>query len=82
MTLNELAPEDWLIGYLQGNARLTFQWAPFDFAPTLLIVPSAGVTGATFFFFETDVDKGEKTTTPSINWDLLYTARLTLMLTL
>lgn len=82
MTLNELAPDDWLIGYVQGNVRISYQWAPFDFAPTLLFVPDIAVSGASFFFFETEVEKGEETAMPSINWDLLYTARLSLVLTL
>jgi hypothetical protein len=81
LTLNELAPEDWLIGYVQGNASLSFRWSPFDFAPTLLIVPEGVVSGASFFFFETEVDEGEETATPSINWDVLYTVRLSLILT-
>jgi hypothetical protein len=82
LTLNELAPEDWLIGYVQGNASLSFRWAPFDFAPTLLIVPEGVVSGASFFFFETEVDEGEETATPTINWDVLYTVRLSLIITL
>lgn len=82
MTLNELAPDDWLIGYIQGNLSVSFRWAPFKFAPTLLFVPSATVSGASFFFFETEVDEGEETAIPSINWDLLYTVRLAIVLTL
>jgi hypothetical protein len=82
MTLNELAPEDWLIGYVQGNLQLSFRWAPFDFAPSILIVPSGTVSGATFFFFETDVEEGEESATPSINWDVLYSVQLALVITL
>ncbi len=82
MTLNEVAPEDWLIGYIQGNASLSYQWAPFDFAPSLLIVPVGTVSGASFFFFETDVDEGEETVTPLVNWDLLYSVFLSFVITL
>ncbi|MBW2276799.1 MAG: hypothetical protein JRF63_04860 [Deltaproteobacteria bacterium] len=82
LTLNELAPQDWMIGYVQGNGALSFRWAPFDFAPTLLIVPEGIVSGASFFFFETQVDEGEEVATPSINWDVLYTVRLSLIITL
>jgi hypothetical protein len=82
MTLNELAPEDWMIGYVQGNGALAFRWAPFDFAPSLLIVPEGIVSGASFFFFETEVDEDEETATPTINWDVLYTVRLSLVITL
>jgi hypothetical protein len=53
-----------------------------DFAPSILIVPSGGISGASFFFFETEVEEGEETTMPSINWDLLYTVRLALVVTL
>jgi hypothetical protein len=83
MTLNELAPEDWLIGFIQGHATISYRWALYKtVGPTLLLVPSATVSGASFFFFETDVDEGEKTATPTINWDFLYTVRLSLILTL
>jgi len=81
LTLNELAPEDWLIGYVQGHVNLSYRWAPFDWAPTLLIVPSGTVSGASFFFFETSSEEGQ-VATPSINWDVLYTVRLSLILTL
>lgn len=82
LTLNELAPEDWLIGYVQGNAMVSFRWAPFDWAPTLLIVPSGTVSGASFFFFETNANEDRQVATPNINWDVLYTVRLSLILTL
>lgn len=82
MTLNELTPDDWLIGYIQGNVQVSFRWAPFSFAPTLLIVPSGTFSGASFFFFETEVNEGEEISMPGINWDLLYTVRLSIVLTL
>lgn len=82
LTLNDLAPKDWLIGYVQGNVNLSYKWAPFKFAPTLLIVPSAEASGATFFFIETKREKGEKFIMPLVNWDIVYCAQLTLVLTL
>ena len=83
MTLNEVAPEDWLIGYVQGNVTLEYRWALWKkFGPTLILVPSATVSGASFFFFETDVQEGEDFVTPQVNWDVLWTVRLTLVLTL
>jgi hypothetical protein len=82
MTLNELAPEDWLIGYVQGNLQLSYRWAPFTFAPSILLVPSGTVSGASFFFFETEAEEGEETATPSINWDVLYSVQLALVITL
>ena len=82
MTLNELAPEDWLIGYIQGNAKLSYRWCPFKFAPSILIVPSGTSSGASFFFFETQVEEGEDMTISTVNWDVLYTVRLSLIVTL
>ncbi len=82
MTLNEVAPEDWLIGYVQGNATVSFQWAPFKFAPTILIVPAATVSGASFHFVKKVLEEGETVNMPSVNWDLLYNVSLNVVLTL
>ena len=82
LTLNELAPEDWLIGYIQGNAKFSYRWAPFDFAPSILFVPSGRISGAGFFFFETQVDPGEEIATSTVNWDLIYAVDLSLVITL
>jgi hypothetical protein len=82
MTLNDAAPNDWVIGYIQGNLTFTFPWAPFEFAPTVLIVPSIEASGATFFFMETRRQEGEDFRMPLINWDILYCARLSLVVTL
>jgi hypothetical protein len=82
MTLNELAPEDWLIGYLGGNVKLGARIAFWKFAPTLMFVPEVTVGGASFFFFQTGRQEGEKAATPMINWDVLYTIRASLILTL
>ena len=82
MTLNELAPRDWLIGYVQGNLTFTFPWAPFQFAPTVLLVPSVEASGATFFFIETQKDSDEEFVMPLVNWDIIYCAKLSLVITL
>ncbi|MBW2262334.1 MAG: hypothetical protein JRG91_10210 [Deltaproteobacteria bacterium] len=82
MTLNELAPQDWLLGYVQGYAKLEYRWALWKFPPTLAIIPSATVGGASFFFFETNVKEDEETATPQVNWDFLYTVRVSVVLTL
>jgi hypothetical protein len=82
MTLNEAAPADWLIGYIQGNLTGSFKWAPFKFAPTLLIVPSIQVSGASFFFFETKKQKDKEFVMPLVNWDILYAAKLSIIVTL
>jgi hypothetical protein len=72
LTLNELAPEDWLIGYVQGRASFGYSWAFFKGAPTLVLTPWASLGGAMFFFFETQTTEGEPITTPPVNWDLLW----------
>ncbi len=77
-----MAPQDWLIGYLQGTLSVSFKWAPFKFKPTFLIVPSLEANGALFFFFETDRQEGEEFVTPNVNRDLMYTAKLYLIVTL
>ena len=83
MTLNELAPQDWLLGYVQGYAKLEYRWALWKFPPTLAIIPSATVGGASFFFFETGVQESEEeAATPQVNWDFLYTIRVSVVLTL
>ncbi len=81
LSLNEIAPDNWRIGYVQGNAKLSYRWCPFKFAPSILFVPAGTVSGASFFFFETHVEDGEETTTPTVNWDVLYTARITMIIT-
>ena len=82
MTLNDLAPDDWLIGYVQGNLDFGARIAFWKFAPTLMIVPKATVGGASFFFFKTRHKEGEETKSPTVNWDVLWAFRLFLVLTL
>jgi hypothetical protein len=82
LTLNELAPEGWLIGYVQGNATVGYRLPLWRFAPTLMFVPSLSGGGASFFFFETNPEEGEEGTTAAVNWDFLWSVRGSLVLTL
>jgi hypothetical protein len=83
MTLNELAPEDWLIGYIAFNATLGGQIALWKFAPTLIFIPEVTAGGASFFFFKTGVSGGGENADPqTVNWDILWTIRASLVLTL
>jgi hypothetical protein len=82
LTLNELAPEGWLIGYVQGNATVGYRVPIWRFAPTLIFVPSVSGGGASFFFFETNPEEGEEGTTAAVNWDFLWTVRGSFVLTL
>ncbi len=82
LTLNELAPEGWLIGYLQGSATIGYRLPLWRFAPTLMFVPTVTGGGASFFFFETSPEEGEEGTTAAVNWDFLWAVRGSLVLTL
>jgi len=83
MTLNELAPEDWLIGYIAFNATLGGQIALWKFAPTLIFIPEVTAGGASFFFFKTGVSGGGEEADPqTVNWDILWTIRASFVLTL
>jgi hypothetical protein len=82
LTLNELAPKGWLIGYVQGDVALGYRWPVWRFAPTLMFVPELTGGGAAFFFFKPWIKKDEEASTPGINWDFLWTARGSLVLSL
>lgn len=78
-TLNEIIPSDHMIGYVQGNAVLGYTWPMFEGPPTLILVPQVEVGGATFFLFDTKVTEGEDGATLPVNWDLLWTAQVSLL---
>jgi hypothetical protein len=85
ITLNEILSEtsvsgDLLIGYLQGNASLSYRWPLIRAAPTLILVPSIKAGGATFFLVDTQVDEDEETESATVNWDFLWSARLSLII--
>lgn len=82
MSLNELAPEDWFIGYIQGNLSVALPIAVWKFAPTLLVVPEVAGGGASFYFFKVNSGGGQTHPSQNVNWDFLWTARLALVLTL
>lgn len=84
ITLNELIPGDKLIGYVQGTGTLGYRWPMIRAAPTLILVPTVQLGGASFFLVDTASDESEMgtTTSPSVNWDLLWTAQLSLLLPL
>lgn len=82
LKLNDLAPDDWLIGYLQGTATIGYRWPMIRAAPTLILVPALTGGGASFFFFETNPGEGEEGTTAPVNWDFLWSARVSLLVPL
>lgn len=82
LTLNELAPKGWMIGYVQGDVTVGYRWPVWHFAPTLMLAPELTGGGATFFFFKTWYGENEKASTPGVNWDFLWTARCSMVLSL
>lgn len=82
LKLNDLAPDDWLIGYMQGTATIGYRWPMIRAAPTLILVPAVTGGGASFFFFETDPGQGEEGTTAPVNWDFLWAVRVSLLVPL
>jgi hypothetical protein len=84
LTINELVPKGKTIGYIQGTASLGYRLALIHAAPTLILVPVIKAGGASFFLVDTSVDetKDKKSTSPSVNWDFLWTAQVSLLLPL
>lgn len=82
LKLNDLAPDDWLMGYVQGTATVGYRWPMIRAAPTLILVPTLTGGGASFFFFETQPKPGEQGTTAPVNWDFLWAVRLSLLVPL
>ncbi len=70
--LGEVAPDDWLIGYIQGNLHAGFRFVVFDGPPTIYFRPSLSVGGASFHFVNT---QGNSEDAPTLNWDLLWSTR-------
>lgn len=81
-TLNEIIPGDHLIGYVQGNAVLGYTWPILNGPPTLILVPQIEFGGASFFTFDTKVTEGEDGATLPVNWDILYSAQVSLLVPL
>jgi hypothetical protein len=82
LTLNSLAPEDWLIGYVQGNVTLGYHWPIWRGAPTLMFVPEVTAGGASFFFFKPVQKEGEDADAATANWDFLWSVNAALVLSL
>jgi hypothetical protein len=73
--LNEDLPENWAIGYAQGNFNVGYIHPLLYSMPTPLIGAEASLGGATFFYFKTVRQEGEPLETPPLNWDLLWAVR-------
>ncbi len=82
LTLNSLAPEDWLIGYVQGNVTLGYHLPLVRAAPTLMLVPQVTAGGASFFFFKPIQKEGEDADAATANWDFLWSVNAALVLSL
>ncbi len=83
LSLNSLAPEDWWMGYVVGNANLSYALPLYRGVPTIMFVPSAAIGGATFFFFKTKADKAQdRSDVAAANWDLLWSIHAQLVLSL
>lgn len=82
LTVNELLPEDWLIGYLQGNVTLGYILPLFRGRPTPLLTGEVTAGGATFFYFTLKESSGQNAPTLPLNWDLLWAAHVSLTLPL
>lgn len=70
-SLNDALPDDWLIGYAQGELTFGYLHPLLKTAPTLLGGIEATVGGMTFFYFKTFQAEGERET-PPLNWDILW----------
>ena len=82
LTLNELLPEDWLIGYLQGNVTLGYILPLFRARPTPLLTGELSAGGATFFYFQVREGDGESAPTLPLNWDVFWAVHVSLTLPL
>jgi hypothetical protein len=81
LKLNQVVPNGYTIGYLQGTATLGYRLALIHAAPTLTLVPVIGLGGADFFLVATNAD-AKDAPSPSVNWDFLWTAQVSLLLPL
>jgi hypothetical protein len=82
LTVNELLPEDWLIGYLQGNVTVGYILPLIRSRPTPLLSGELSAGGATFFYFVIRADEGKSAPALPLNWDLFWAARVSLTLPL
>jgi hypothetical protein len=84
LTVNELLPEDWLIGYLQGNVTLGYILPLMRTRPTPLLTGELSAGGATFFYFQVreGEDEGEAAPALPLNWDVFWAVHVSLTLPL
>lgn len=83
LSLNSLAPEDWLMGYVIGNASLGYSWPLYSGVPTLMFVPRVTLGGASFFFFKTTAGESrDRSSVATANWDLLWSVHASLVVSL
>jgi hypothetical protein len=82
LTLNELLPQDWLIGYLQGSVMAGYILPLLRTRPTPLLTAELTAGGATFFYFQIASNESEKAPTLPLNWDLFWAAHVSLTLPL
>lgn len=80
--LNDVTPDDWLIGYVQGNAHAGFRFVVYDGPPTVYVTPSVSAGGASFHFVNTRADGAGSDSAPTVNWDLLWSTRAALEIAL
>lgn len=76
-TLNEVTPDDWMIGYIQGNLDLGYKFVLYAGPPTIYFQPSASAGGASFHFVRTSADADDmgSDSSPNLNWDFFYSGR-------
>ncbi len=80
LTVNQLLPSDWLIGYLQGQLKVGYILPLRRRAPALLLSLDGSAGGATFFYWEASGSDGGDPL--PLNWDFLWGARATLSMPL
>jgi hypothetical protein len=82
LSLNELLPDDWLIGYLQGNVNVGYAWPVLKTKPTPILTGELSGGGATFFYFKTKDGNSEKPPALPLNWDFLWAVHVAFTLPL
>lgn len=82
LSLNELLPDDWLIGYLQGNVTVGYAWPVLKTKPTPILTGELSGGGATFFYFKTKDGNSEKPPALPLNWDFLWAVHVAFTLPL
>jgi hypothetical protein len=80
LTLNELLPDDWLIGYLQGDVTVGYVLPLLRTRPTPLLTGELSAGGATFFYFKVKESESEQAPALPLNWDFLWAAHVSLTL--